>query len=369
MKVLYDHQTFTLQEYGGISRYFFELYNRFEEIGGHTCETSLLLSNNAYLNSVNAKNIKGFFPGKVFPGKARFQEAINRFQSISKIKAGNFDVFHPTYYNPYFLKHLKGKPFVVTFLDMIHEKFNNLYPELEQDKKIFANKKQLLDNASKVIAISECTKKDIMEIFGVSGSNIEVIYLGSSMGDITKKANSVLIVEGRYLLFVGNRGMYKNFDFYLESIADILKTEDIKMVCAGGGNFNEKEIEHISKLGLKNLVKFYSINDQVLQSLYANSIAFVFPSLYEGFGIPVLEAFSCKTPCLLSRGGSLEEVGGNAALYFNGNDSEEIRSKLKLLLTDKSIAKDLVAKGIERLKQFSWGKTFQETLDVYKSVI
>jgi glycosyltransferase involved in cell wall biosynthesis len=368
MKVLFDHQTFTLQEYGGISRYFFELYNRFNQID-HLSETPLIFSNNAYLNANNSEKVKSFFPGKKFKGKLRLQETINRYNSISKLKEGDFDVFHPTYYNPYFLKHLKGKPFVLTFHDMIHEKFKNQYPELNEDKHIFHYKKQLLNAANKIIAVSETTKKDIIEIFGVSEEIIEVIYHGCSIDEVKQLKNSDAVIVGKYLLFVGNRSLYKNFDFYLESVSDVLKKEKVKMVCAGGGKFSVKEIEHIKKLGLKDLVQFYAINVELLHNLYTHSTAFVFPSLYEGFGIPVLEAFSCKTPCLLSRGGSLEEVGGNAALYFNANDAEEIRDKLKLLLSDINLANNLIAKGTERLKEFTWDRTFHKTLEVYKSVI
>lgn len=366
MKVLFDHQTFTLQEYGGISRYFFELYNRFNQID-HLSETPLMFSNNAYLNANNSEKVKSFFPSKKFKGKLRVQETINRYHSITKIKEGDFDVFHPTYYNPYFLNHLKGKPFVVTFLDMIHEKFKEKYPVLMQDDQIYNNKKLLLKHANKIIAISESTKRDIMEIFDITGENIEVVYLGSSMDG--SEVSPTPLIEKPYLLFVGNRSLYKNFEFYLESVSEILTSHQITMVCAGGGNLTSEEIKLIERLGLNHLVMFFPINDKILINLYTYAEAFVFPSLYEGFGIPVLEAFSCKTPCLLSKGGSLEEVGGEAAIYFDGTNAKEIREKLNLLLSDKLLRDSLVKKGTERLKQFSWDKTFDQTLSIYKSII
>lgn len=366
MKILLDHQTFTNQTYGGISRYFYELFKRF----GNTtdsAETSLLLSNNSYLNSSNHSGLYNFFPNTNFKGKQSLQSLINQTISISKLKSGAFDIFHPTYYNPYFLNYLKGKPFVVTFFDMIHEKFETKYPELKNDPQIFNYKKQLALKATKVIAISESTKNDIIDIYDIPDDNIEVIYLGSSL--IFKEEKMQPLVDNIYILFVGNRGLYKNFNYYLQSIAELLKKENILFVCAGGGAFTKSEFEMIAQLGLQKLVKFFPLNDEVLVNLYSNALLFVFPSLYEGFGIPVLEAFSCNCPCLLSDSGSLKEVGGKAALYFNATSYEDINLKLQFLLNSKAERDNLCALGKERLSIFSWDNTFADTLKVYQSII
>jgi glycosyltransferase involved in cell wall biosynthesis len=98
-------------------------------------------------------------------------------------------------------------------------------------------------------------------------------------------------------------------------------------------------------------------------------LAFVFPSLYEGFGIPVLEAFSCKCPCLLSNHGSLPEVGGSAALYFDPVNTETLQTAFSCLLESPSLRKDLIEKGTERLKSFSWDKTYREVIQLYKSIL
>jgi glycosyltransferase involved in cell wall biosynthesis len=366
MKVLFDHQTFTLQQYGGISRYYFELLIRFNQ-KSETAETSVLLSNNEYLNSSDSFKTKTFFPGKMFKYKVRLLNSINIVNSIVKLTQDDFQIFHPTYYDPYFLKFIKNKPFVVTFLDMIHERYQDRFDDLRMDKKIYSNKKRLLESATRVIAISESTKRDIMDIYGVDGSNIDVIYLGSSV-NITEKGSDRLH-ESPYLLFVGNRGSYKNFARYLESIASILRKENLCFVCAGGGPFTAEELKFIDTLGLKDLVKFYRIDDVILTNLYSNAVAFVFPSLYEGFGIPVLEAFSTNCPCLLSDGGSLKEVGGDAALYFDGDDPASMYNNLDSFLSSASLRDELIQKGQERLKMFSWDKTYEQTMDVYKSII
>ncbi|RLJ73893.1 glycosyltransferase family 4 protein [Pedobacter alluvionis] len=369
MKVLFDHQTFTLQNYGGISRYYYELFRRFEGNADADAEVSLLLSNNAYLNKNTCTGISNFFPKLNFKGKYRIQNGINQFNSVSKLKARNYDVFHPTYYHPYFLPYLKGKPFVVTFLDMIHEKFNDKYSELKQDTKIYDNKKLLLKESSKVIAISESTKNDIIEIFNVNPEKIEVIYLGNSMLLDANGSKINRVVNDDYILYVGNRSLYKNFSFYLSSVAEIIRQKRIKLICAGGGEFNSEEILLISELKLSELVEYISIDDSILSNLYANALGFAFPSLYEGFGIPVLEAFACKCPVMLSKQGSLPEVGGDAAIYFDPENKEEIRNALLTLIENPIYREELISKGNKRLQKFSWDRTFEETANLYQQIL
>lgn len=366
MKILYDHQTFTNQEYGGISRYYYELIRRFKG-NEYSCDVSLLLTNNAYLNSTTCKGLYPFFKKHNFRGKWEMMNKVNQYQSIRKIKKNKFDILHPTYYDTYFLKHLKDKPFVVTFLDMIQEKFADKYEIYIQDEETRKNKLLLLQKASKIISISESTKKDIIHIYGVDGDKIEVIYLGSSLN--SEGNTDSLLPDTRYLLFVGNRNLYKNFNFYLESVAELLKDFKIMLVCAGAGEFTDSEVNLIKELGLSDLVKHFKINDAILFSLYKNALAFVFPSLYEGFGIPVLEAFSSECPCLLSTGGSLREVGAEAALYFDPQNAKQIRDSLSALIVNQTLRNDLVEKGKERLKLFSWDKTYDKTIKLYESIL
>ncbi len=362
MKILYDHQTFTLQNFGGISRYFSELINLFN--AEDTCSVATTLSNNAYLNTDNYPNLMSFFPNNKFRGKQKIMNYVNQSKSLSQIKKSDFDVFHPTYYNDYFLKDIGNKPFVVTFYDMIHEKFSNL----NLNNKIYNQKKILIEKSSKIIAISETTKKDIIDIFDVSKDKIEVIYLGNSL-----KKNSVGIknfVDGDYILFVGNRSSYKNFEGLLKVIHKLLTMNNVKLICAGGGGFNLDEINLIKSLGLINMViSIRQINDDLLANLYGNALFFVFPSFYEGFGIPVLESFACGCPTLLSNGGSLPEIGGDAAQYFDPNDSQSLYRAVSNLLNNQELRENLIERGTTRLNKFSWEKTFSETLDVYKSVI
>jgi glycosyltransferase involved in cell wall biosynthesis len=367
MKILYDHQTFTQQDYGGISRYFYELIKHSKFDHHNEIELILKYSNNTYIENRDISSHKNFFLNNNFKGKRRVQMLLNKYSSSIKLRNKKFDIFHPTYYDTYFLKNLKTKNFTVTFLDMIHEKFVSQYPELGKDKKLFNQKKELIQVAPKVIAISESTKNDLVEIYGVNPNKIEVIYLGNSFNTLTE--SDLPLVSSPYVLFVGSRQRYKNFEFCLTSLKKILIKNNISFVCAGGDMFNNEELSLIKQLGLSNLVIQYNITDKILANLYKNSIAFIFPSLYEGFGIPVLEAFACNTPCLLSNGGSLPEVGGDAAIYFDPLNADEIEQAVYNILNNNQLRSDLIQKGSQRLNKFSWKNTYDDTIKFYKSLL
>ncbi|GIZ07427.1 glycosyltransferase family 1 protein [Flavobacterium sp. UMI-01] len=366
MKIQYDHQIFTQQQYGGISRYFYEIIKRFDQ-SDESCDVATLFSNNAYYNHKENAALRSFFSHKHFKGKDRILKTINQQISSSAIKKGDFDVFHPTYYDTYFLNKVKNKPFVVTFYDMIHEKFGNQFEELRLDTKMFDNKKRLLDKASRVIAISETTKNDLIDIFDVDSSKIDIVYLGNSLENVDR--NSIRLINKDYILFVGNRGIYKNFNFFIKSIAPLILDNDLTVICAGGGAFTIEELLLIKDLGVEKQVLFRPIlSDDVLSNYYSHALFFCFPSLYEGFGIPVLESFACECPALLSNGGSLSEVGGDAGVYFDPINEDSLFEAAKQLFENESLRLSLKVKGYNRLNYFSWDKTFHEHLNVYKNV-
>lgn len=366
MKILYDHQIFTQQQYGGISRYFYELIKRFDGVE-NSCDVATLYSNNAYYNIEVNQNLKEFLPNIYFRGKIRVMRFINQSKSNSIIDKNNFDVFHPTYYDPYFLKNSKNKPFVVTFHDMIHEKFSDQFEVLKSDTKILDNKKRLLEYSAKVIAISETTKQDIIQFFGVDSEKIEVVYHGNSFTNSVINYNRIIGED--YILFVGNRSIYKNFNFFVTGISDLLVKNNLKLICAGGGSFTTQELNLLQSLNIQDRVIFKKIiNDDILANYYKHALFFCFPSLYEGFGIPVLEAFACGCPVLLSNGGSLPEIGGDAALYFTPTNEESLLSEANKLLNDELLRKQLVEKANNRLHKFSWDKSYHDHLKIYESI-
>lgn len=367
MKVLYDHQIFTSQIYGGVSRYFCKLLENFENDDEIEYEVSLKYSNNYYLKELDNLSYKTFFEKHSFKGKYRLLNILNRKISEKRILKSDFNIFHPTYYNPYFLNFLNNKPFILTIYDMIHE----LYPEIFSSKdKTREWKKLLAQKAVKIIAISENTKKDIIKIIGIDEGKIEVIYLGNSFKINKDKKTINIKIPEKYILFVGSRRSYKNFELFIDAVSPIINEDnELNIVCAGGGDFSKIEIEKFRSLKIRDKLFYYSGSDSTLTYLYQKATAFVSPSLYEGFGIPILESFACRCPLICSKVSSLPEVAGDAAIYFDPTDKLSMLNSIQKVIYNDDLKKQLINKGIERVKEFTWKKTADKTKKIYEGVI
>ena len=171
-------------------------------------------------------------------------------------------------------------------------------------------------------------------------------------------------------MFVGNRNGYKNFVFFIQSISPLLLNEnDLNVVCIGGGQFSEQEKSLFKSLGIFDQLKFVSFSEERLQWLYENALSFVFPSLYEGFGMPILEAFSNNCPVAVSNCSCFPEIAGDAALYFEPDNRDSILEVVSSLVYDSSIREFIKVNGTKRVEQFSWKKAAVETVNVYKEVL
>lgn len=367
MTIFFDHQTFSLQSYGGISRYYAELISGINLYSNHKAYLPLLYSNNAYLHEKGIYT-KPFFRDRPFSKREAIVYRANKYRTIPIIRKQAYDIFHSTYYDPYFIKHIGRKPYVVTFMDMIHEKFSNQYQELALDNVITNRKRLVAQKADRVIVISQSTKRDVIELLNVDPDKIDVIYLGNSIVSPPSKYQA-FVDDGPYLLFVGNRGHYKNFFGLLSAIHTILKDCKLRLVCAGGGQFTEVENAFIHSLKVEKLVEHKYINDDILANLYRGAVAFIFPSYYEGFGIPILEAFACNCPCIVSNSSSLPEVAGEAALYMDPTDLNSMANAVMTMINNYSLREAFIKKGKEQLAKFSWNKTVEETLSVYQAVL
>jgi glycosyltransferase involved in cell wall biosynthesis len=381
MKVLYDHQIFTFQNIGGISRYFVQIISNLpDNIKTHI---SIKYSNNEYLNNLNKISpleryidpFERFAFGTKFRGKKRlfnfikkkFPNKYNRYElenkdlSIAHLKKQDFDIFHPTNYNDYFLKYIENKPFVLTIHDMINE----LYPEILNDTSTIIRKANLAKKAAHIIAISENTKKDIIDILGIPEEKISVIY---HAGSLAKRKNTISLPQ-RYFLYVGERKNYKNFLFFAQAIEPILKEQkDIYVVCTGR-NFDAEEIQFLTALNIKDHFISVFVKDHEIFDVYNKAIAFVFPSYYEGFGIPILEAFEASCPVILSNASCFPEIAQDGALYFPPKNIRQLRQCMEKIVDDTSLRKSLINKGEMRLNNFSWLDSANKTLEVYKRVV
>ncbi len=370
MKILYDHQSFTGQRYGGVARYFYDLIQSLQSQKDIEVELSVIFSNNFYLQNSDIVDVKAYesFLGNSLTNK--LFSHLNRLNSALKLIRKDFDVFHPTYFNGYFLNLLKHKkPYVITYHDVIPEKFSSRYAELDGFDK--AHKQKIIDGASKIISVSDNTKCDILEHFNVPFDKIEVVHHTTHFIGYKPAENFKINVPEKYLLYVGNRENYKNFTAFVKAIFPVLlKDKDLIVVCAGSHDFSKEEIDLFHQFKIQDRFQHYQIpNDDILYRLYQGAIAFIYPSLYEGFGIPILEAFACGCPVVLSTTSSFPEVARNAGLYFNPYDSEEIAYKVSEIIEKPQLRLDLVKKGFERLKDFTPDKMATLTHQVYKSVM
>lgn len=369
MVVLYDSQIFDLQKYGGISRYFSEIIPALKSMGVDPL-LPLRISNNEYTGQFAENNPMKIFPGISLPGFNRLKWETSRFvnQKASKkiFSESNFDIFHPTYYNPWFIPYLKNKPLVVTVHDMIHE----LFPEeFNKSDKTSEWKKLLCDRADAILCVSQNTAKDLKNIFGIDEHKIFITHLASTLHHLKPKEIHGFDQTKPFLLFVGNRSGYKNFNGAISALAEILKTDQIQLICIGNSGFTSDEIQLISNLGLNGLVIHLNATDAQLLWLYKNALALLFPSLYEGFGLPVAEALSAGCPVLLSNTGPLPEIAGKTGFYFDPTDPNSIRETVKNFLTHIGLESTLISereKAKRRGTNFSWKATAESTLKGYQ---
>ncbi len=389
MKILYDNQIFNMQRFGGISRYFVELFDGSPEL--FEVALSLRCSDNLYL--LNSRRLQGkireiavpspsFCGGFSFPGKSfllhlrnkyhtHSHKRTNRLHTETMVREGDFDLFHPTYYSTYYLEPLRDKPLVLTVHDMIHE----LFPDDFRKRNLTARwKKELAVKAARIIAISENTKRDMVRLLDLPTEKIDVIPHGCSLRRPDASENAAFArktsLPSRYILFTGSRKTkYKNFLPFLNAIADRLREErDLYLVCTGEP-FRLKEIARFDMLGIRSKVRHYEADDAMLAYLYSKATLFAFPSLYEGFGLPILEAFECGCPAVLSNTSSFPEVAAEAAVYFDPNNTESMREAVVRTLDDPDLRQHLIAAGAERTKRFSWKKTVALTAETYRAAI
>lgn len=360
-KILYDHQMFTFQRFGGVTRYFADLMYNLPQ-NEFRADLPMRYCENHYVTETYGHKFDKFAFPENYRIRRRLYEFVNDMVAKRAIKNGDYDIFHPTYYNPYFLNSLKKrqKPLVLTIHDMTFERFPQ--EVLVYDKTI-QNKRRLVTEADHIIAVSENTKKDIVEILGVTPEKISVVYHGYK--PVAEPASQLF---DRYILFVGDRKGYKNFMPWLSAIRPLFASDSkLKVVCTGAP-FTHAERLQFTEWGIIDRIVQIQANDAQMASLYRHALCFVYPSLYEGFGIPILEAFANGCPVCLSDASCFPEVASDAALYFNPNDADSMLCTIKELLEYASLRDELCVKGAARGKEFSIERMVEQTCNVYRKL-
>ena len=363
MKIFFDYKIFFQQKYGGVSKYFIKLFENLSQFDQNIVRIISPIYKNKYLRSISNKNfVKFLYLKKDY----RYTEYLGSFLNESFTKSYLYfykpDILHLTYYSNKFC-YKKKFPIVITVYDLIYEKF---YKEYNYDRNL---KRHFLEIADHIICISNNTKKDLQYFYDIEDSKISVIHLGIDRPQFSylKKIK----IKNPYILYVGDRRRYKNFfKFILAfSLSKFLKN-NFNIVCFGGGDFTKEEINFFEKNGinLNNILQFNG-SDDYLNEFYKNSSLFVFPSIYEWFGLPIIEALNMNCAVACSNTNIFKEVGRDLVNYFDPLDEISIKKVMENTILNIKNEKIKINENSKRLLAlFSWEKCAKETSYVYKKL-
>lgn len=350
LSICYDHDVFVAQKRGGVPRYFIELAGRLASAGrvSISLRSPIFVSDGVAELAQAGVRVAGMHV-PVFPGVSLLGNILAK--ALPGQNGG--DIAHATWYPT--VRPKRCRYFAITVHDMIAE----LFPDQVRGASLqVASKAVAARNADLIFCVSNQTKNDVMRLLGVPEWKIRVTPLASVMGDI---APARFTVDAPYILFVGNRQGYKNFDSLAAAYSSSpLLRRNFKFLCFGGPSFGS-EAASLRALGIEQIHG----DDRLLAAAYREAALYVCPSRYEGFGLPVMEAMSCGCPVLAGRLGSLPEIGADAIAYVEEVTTEAIRDEMEKVLFDPNRLRLLKRAGIVRSRAFSWAKTAEETLNGY----
>lgn len=263
----------------------------------------------------------------------------------------------------------KNTKAVVTIHDLAAVAQPLLYPPKESLLS-YLTVLQAARRAKRIIAVSQATAGDLSRFFALSSKRIEVIHHGPPRGILKRTGKLPPEVKGEFFLVVGRVELRKNPLRILEAFASYQRRGGtLKLVLAGPAGFGYVRIkEKVKQLGAKNVIFLGFVEEEALNALYAKAKALIFPSLYEGFGLPILEAFSYGLPVLTSNFGATKEVGGEAALLLDPLNVAELSKALDRIVDDTQLRGWLIERGKKRLKEFSWVKAAQKLKEIFESL-
>jgi alpha-1,3-rhamnosyl/mannosyltransferase len=278
-------------------------------------------------------------------------------------------LYHSTYY---LMPYLPGVPTVLTVYDLIPVLFPHHVSI--QASLLFRWATGLALRASgHVITISEAARKDYQQAYGIAPEKISAIPLAADPafcprppGEVAKVRRHHGLPE-RYALYLGSNKPHKNLVRLVDAWSE-LQPQQVRLVIAGAWDSRYPRVrQRVQELGLDDVVLWLGpVAEMDLPALYTGATLFAFPSLYEGFGLPVLEAMACGTPVAAADGSSIPEVGGDAAIYFDPIDIGEMAERISSLLDDDEFRERLSAQGLAQAARYSWEQTARRTLEVYR---
>ena len=293
------------------------------------------------------------------------------------------DIVHYPYFDPFFpvLPFKKKVKTIVTVHDLTPIKFKKHFPSGIRGGLKWKYNKRLLKKVDKIIVDSECSKKDVVEIVGVPEKKVKVVYLAVNyafkkleIGNWKLEISKKFSLPKHFLLYVGDVTWNKN----LPRIIEAAKKADINLFLIGKAlaetNFDRKNPWNKDRAKVLEMIKnerkiktLGFVSDEDLLKIYNMADALLMPSIYEGFGLPVLEAMSSGCPVITSREGSLPEVGGEAVYYVDANSADSIAEGIEKLSKDERLREELSQKGFVQAKKFSLEKTINNLVRIYNN--
>lgn len=367
LKIAFDQQVFLLQEYGGISRYFCSLAREFSERPEMQARVFAPLHFNRNLETLGRTLCPGRRLPRLPPKFTRLVMIASRVLARREISHFKPDIVHETYFSEENFRPDAARR-VLTVYDLIHERYPDLFINsagTTRPKKMAANR------ADHVICISECTRRDVIDYCGVPEERTSVVYLGVDLDFVQAVMPSHLYHPRPFLLYVGARGGYKNFERLVRAFAHSKRLrQEFDLLCFGGGPLAASELALAVAAGLRpDQLTQMGGEDDILAALYQRASAFIYPSLYEGFGIPPLEAMAVGCPVICSNSSSLPEVVGEAAETFDPLDEESMLAAMENVLDSPSRCSALIEAGRVRHNMFTWAKCARETEAIYRTLI
>jgi glycosyltransferase involved in cell wall biosynthesis len=368
MNIVIDGIIYQLQSKGGISRIYHEILPRIcnldESVRINMFTTGLSLQKlpkHPQIRHLPPSIIyRILYPNRVI--NPFIEKIIQPKERISKFVKSN-SIWHSTYYTR--PKEWTGFE-VVTVVDMIHERFPEYYDD-DLSKEFKKRKEECIIKSDTIICISNATRDDLQSFYEVDDSKIHIIYLShSSAFNIIDSSGRKQKLPNRkpYFIYVGRRKNYKNFTFMLKAYSAWSKKEEISLVVVGNKFDRDEELLLLNLGVLDNLYLHEYPDDEELCSLYNNAVALIFPSEYEGFGIPVLEAMACGCSVIASSIPSTREIADDVPIYFDPHDVDSLIHAFDMVLEENS--DERIQNGLRLVRGFSWDKTAKETLDVYR---
>lgn len=361
MRVTFDDQIFTAQKIGGASRYFTELIERYRHDPSLGVEPVTPFRYVITEHLVRSDPRRFRTPPRLrMARRGRVVRTLNAARSGSRLRRA--DVLHHTYYLPNYLR-LPATKRVCTVYDMIPE----LLPELYPNGSPHYAKEQFVRTCDAVLCISQTTKDDMLRLYGPLDKPVEVTHL--AVADEYYRAEPSNTGALPYVAYIGRREQYKNFDVVLRAFAELASAHPkMRLLCAGGGPLRESETQRIAELDLTDRVERRTLPDDELPSFYASATAMVFPSRYEGFGLPIVEAFAARCPVVVADTPCSIEISGGAAAVFSPDDEHRLAEILDRLAGDPDERARWAALGSARANDFSWARTASRTADVYRRI-